>query len=118
MPYNSYSQINSLEETTFIAGNDFTLEYSVFESDGVTPMDLGGANTYVVISPYGQPEYKEVQLAGSITSANTFEVDFTSILSRELSGKYIHQPVIIAFSGTEYRPAQGLLNILPRTPYS
>lgn len=118
MSYNSYSQINSLEETTFIAGNDFTLQYSVFESDGLTPMDLGGAATYVVISPYGQPEYKEVQLTGIITTANTFEVGFTSALSRDLSGIYIHQPVIVAFSGTEYRPAQGLLNILPQTPYS
>lgn len=118
MSYNSYSQINSLEETTFIAGNDFILEYNVFESDGVTPMDLGGATTYVVISPYGQPEYKEVQLTGVITSTNTFEADFTSLLSKDLSGYYIHQPVIVAFSGSEYRPAQGLLNILPRTPYS
>lgn len=116
MPYNSYSQINSLEETTFIAGNDFTLEYVVFESDGVTPMDLGGATTYVVISPYGQPEYKEVQITGTITATNTFEVGFSSSLSGDLSGYYIHQPVILSFSGTEYRPAQGLLNILPRTP--
>ena len=53
MPFNSYSQINSLEETTFIAGNDFTLEYAVYEEDGVTPMDLGGANTYCLLSPYG-----------------------------------------------------------------
>ena len=116
MPFNSYSQINSLEETTFIAGNNFTLEYAVYEEDGVTPMDLGGASVYCTLSPYGQPEYNEVQIVANITGANTFEADITSLLSRNLSGYYIHQPVIVAFSGTEYRPAQGLLNILPRTP--
>lgn len=116
MPYNSYSQINSLEEISFIAGNDYTFEYAVYEDDGVTPMDLGGATTYCSISPYGQPDYAEVILNGTITGTNTFETLFTSARSKDLSGKYIHQPVIIAFSGTEYRPAQGLLNILPRTP--
>ncbi len=116
MPFNSYSQINSLEETTFIAGNDFTLEYAVYESDGITPMDLGGATSYCLLSPYGQPDYNEVQITATITGANTFEADITSLLSKDLSGYYIHQPVIVAFSGTEYRPAQGLLNILPRTP--
>lgn len=116
MGYNSYSQINSLEETTFIAGNDFTLSYAVYEEDGVTPMDLGGASVYCMISPYGQPEYSEVQIAALITGANTFEAEITSVMSKDLSGIYIHQPVILAFSGSEYRPAQGLLNILPQTP--
>ncbi len=116
MSYSSYSQINSLEETTFIAGNDFTLKYEVYESDGVTPMDIGGATVYCLISPYGQPEYNEVQITATITGANTFEANITALLSKELSGYYIHQPVIIAFSGAEYRPAQGLLNILPQTP--
>ena len=116
MSYSSYSQINSLEETTFIAGNDFTLEYAVYEEDGVTPMDLGGASAYSLISPYGQPEYNEAQITATITGINTFEAKITSLLSKDLSGYYIHQPVIVSFSGTEYRPAQGLLNILPQTP--
>ena len=117
MSYTPYTDINSLEETSFIAGNTYTMKFEVFADDGVTPMDLGGANTYLVLSPYGQPDYTELQITGTITGTNTFEFDLTG-KTNDLSGKYVFQPVIVSFGGTEYRPAQGLITAIPRISYS
>jgi len=114
MTYTPYSEINYLEEFSLIAGNSYTVDFVAYEYDGVTPMDLGGASVYWVLSPYGRPDYTIVQITGIVTGANTFEFNFTSTLSSPLSGKYIHQPVIVSFSGKEYRPAQGLCLIIPK----
>jgi hypothetical protein len=116
MSYTAYTEINSLEEFSLIAGNSYTIDFIAYQSDGVNPMDLGGASVYWILSPYGQPDYNIVQITGTVTGLNTFEFNFTSTLSSPLSGKYVHQPVIVSFSGKEYRPAQGICLIIPRIP--
>ena len=117
MTYTPYDEINSLEEFSFIAGNNYVVEFAVYEEDGVNPIDLGGATVYWLVSPFGQPDYTELQVTGTITGTNTFEFDLAG-LTNNLSGKYIHQPVIISFGGEEYRPAQGVLTVIPRISYS
>jgi hypothetical protein len=116
MSFISYAQINSLEEFPLIAGTNFTLKFIVYEDDGVTLLDMGGATIYWVLCPYGQPDYAVAQLSGTITSIGHFEVEITSSTTRNLSGKYIHQPVIISFLGDEYRPGQGIILIQPQIP--
>jgi len=113
MTYQSFAILNCLEEFSFIAGNSYTLEFEVFEENGITPLDLGGATIDWVLSPYGQTDYTVLHVVGTITGANTFEVELSHINTETLSGKYIQQPVITAFSGEEYRPAQGVILILP-----
>lgn len=116
MSYASYLEINSLEEFSFIAGDKVTLAFTVFDDDGVTPMDLGGASVYLPFAPFGQPEYSELKVTGSVTGINTFEFVLDG-LTNDMSGKYIYQPTIVSFGGTEYRPAQGLVTIGSRIPY-
>lgn len=118
MTYTSYSNINSLPEFSFIAGNQYEIDFTVFEANGITPMDIGGATVYWVLAPYGQPEYKVVQITGTVTGTNTFKFIIPSATSSVLSGKYIHQPIIVSFGGLEYRPAQGILLVIPQTPKS
>jgi hypothetical protein len=118
MTYTAYTTINSLSEFSFIAGSQYEIHFTVYQSDGVNPMDLGGATIYWVLAPYGQPDYTVVQITGQITGTNTFKVIIPSVTSASLSGKYIHQPIIISVAGLEYRPAQGIVLILPQTPYS
>ncbi len=118
MSYTSFSNINQLEEFSFIAGNLYTINFTVYESNGVTPMDLGGATVYWVLSPYGQPDYRIAKITASITGTNTFTVIIPSATSESLSGKYIHQPIIFSFGGKEYRPCQGVLLVLPQVPYN
>ena len=117
MSNTSYSEINNLEEISFIAGNDFTFKYEAFDDDGL-PLDISGATTYLLLSPYGQPDYTEVQVSGTVTGVNTFQCVLTSTLSKDLSGWYVQQPVMVSFGGTEYRPSQGLINFGTRTPYT
>lgn len=118
MTYTSFSNINSLEEFSFIAGSKYTVDFTAYQSDGFTPMDLGGATVYWVLAPYGQPDYTVVQITGTVTGTNTFEFEIPSATSATLSGKYIHQPVIISFGGSEYRIAQGILLVIPQIPYT
>lgn len=112
--YTVYSQINSLEEFGFIAGTPYTLNYNVYEQDGITPLDMGGGTMKWTLSPYGQ-NYSVLEKNGSITGIGTCQVQLTTADTETLAGKYIQQPVIISFSGQEYRQGQGVILIIPRT---
>lgn len=112
MTFVNYSKLNSLKEFSFIAGTEYTLEFTVWEDDGVTPLDLAGATINWYLCPYGQPDYTALHLTGTITGTSTFKVVIPSASSISLSGKYIHQPVITSFAGSIYRPAQGVILIL------
>ena len=113
MTYTSYATLNSLGEFSFIAGSQFEIDFTAYQSDGVNPMDLGGATVYWVLAPYGQPDYTVVQITGTVTGTNTFSFTIPFATSSTLSGKYIHQPIIVSFGGLEYRPAQGILTVIP-----
>jgi hypothetical protein len=119
MTFASYSQ-NCIPEFTMIAGNDYTLEFVVYEDDGVTPMDIGGATTYWLLSPYGQPDYTIAQISGVVTATNKFEVVIPSATTQGLSGVYIQQPVLISFPEPqkEYRPGQGTIIIQDGIQYT
>jgi len=111
-----YDQINSLDEVAFIAGTTYVFHFSVYEENGVTPVDLQGATIKWTLSPYGESAYSALEKTATITGTNTFDVSLTTNDTKNLSGKFIQQPVVIAFGAEEYRPAQGVVLILPRTP--
>lgn len=113
MAYISYGELNSLLETSFIAGTDFTMTFTVYAENGITPLDLGGATITWKLCPYGQPSYVALSLSGTITGINTFTVAIPHASTISLSGKYIQQPLITDFSGQTFRPAQGTIVILP-----
>lgn len=116
MSYTQYTAINSLPEFSFIAGSQYELDFTVYQSDGVNLMDLGGADVYWVLAPYGQPDYQVAQITGTVTGTGTFSIVIPSATSDSWSGKYIHQPIIVSYAGLEYRPGQGILLIIPQTP--
>lgn len=115
--YVLYEQINQLEEFAFIAGTDYTLTFTVFEEDGVTLQNIGGATIYWTLSPYGQ-SYNALQITGSVLDDYSFEVEIPASSTEEFSGKYIQQITIESFYGQQYRPAQGTILILARTALS
>lgn len=112
MTFVNYAKLNSLKEFSLIAGTEYTLEFNTFESDGVTPLDLAGATIKWVLCPYGQPDYTILEANGTITDTSKFEVVLSSDSTRNFSGKYIQQPVVYSFLGSEYRPAQGVILFL------
>lgn len=113
--YTIYSEINSLTEFGYIAGTSYTLNFNVYEQNGITPLDMGGATFKWVLSPYGQ-NYNVLEKTGVITGVGTAYVQLDTVDTETLSGKYIQQPVIVSFSGEEYRPGQGIILFIPRTP--
>lgn len=115
MTYVNFQAINSLEETAFIGGTDFTLTFNVFDSDGVTPQNIGGATVIWTLSPYGQ-SYNALQINGVLADDYSFTVDISASDTESLSGKYIQQIIIKSFYGQEYVPAQGVVLIIPKTP--
>ena len=116
MSFTSYQDINSLEECSFIAGSEFTLSYTVYAEDGVNLLDLSSSTVKVLLCPYGQTDYVALNVDGVVTGEGTFDVELLPDATRNLSGKYIQQPVIYAFDGTEYRPAQGCILVKPAIP--
>lgn len=116
MSFTVYQDVNSLDEFSFIAGSMFSLYYTVYAEDGVNLIDLSAATVKVLFCPYGQTDYIVLNVDGVVTGEGTFRVDLLPDDTRLLSGKYTQQPVIYAFDGTEYRPAQGTCLIKPAIP--
>jgi hypothetical protein len=111
MSYLSYAQINSLEEISFIGGSYYTLEFVVYNQNG-SPANLSGATCTWKMSPYGNPDIITLSYNGTVTGTNTFEVYLLSADTLALSGKYVHQPLVVE-SGNSYRSQQGVINITP-----
>jgi hypothetical protein len=116
MSFISYAEINSLEEFPMIAGTDWVLTFTAHEDDGQTLADIGGATVYWTLSPYGNTDYNILELNGVITGQYTFEITIPAASTETFSGKYLQQITIDSFFGQRFRPAQGVILILQRTP--
>ena len=108
MSYLSYATINSLEEISFIAGTEYTIEYKVYTQTGADA-NLGAATCSCKISEYGSTAVLKTY-SGNITGGNTFEIVILSTDSLSWEGKYLHQPIVVE-SGKSYRSQQGIINI-------
>lgn len=116
MSYSAYESINSLEEVKFIAGTEYTFEYSLYDENG-SPISLAGSTCKLVLCPYGQPEVTTLVKTGAVQTdpTNKYIVVLSSNDTKNISGgKYIQQPLIIDISGAEVRLAQGVVTIIPR----
>lgn len=111
----AYDRLNSMEDTEFIAGSTFTLNFEMFQEDGVTPLNLTGGSAEVRISYLGQPETSIVILTGvlDVTPINTWYAIFESSDTADLSGVFVMQPRVVDSDGDEFLPAQGRLVIVP-----
>lgn len=115
MNFNTYGSLNSLEEFSFIAGNTFYLDYSVYDETG-TPIDLSATTWVWKMSPYGRTDYTvltKTQPSG-ITSPTAYmnRVTLSPSDTISLHGKYIQQITVTSGCAT-YKPAQGVITILP-----
>jgi len=103
---------NCLSEITFIAGTYKELVFDVYDNGG-RAINMGAFTCEWYMSPFGQPSVISASANGVYQSDNRFIVYLDSTVTSGLSGKYVHQPVIIGNPGYEYRPAQGHINIVP-----
>lgn len=105
----------SLPEITFIGGTYKELPFDVVDNLG-SPVDLTSFTFSWVLSPYGEPEISTLVKTGildtSVITNNRFIVYLYSYDTINLSGKYIHQPIVISTPGYEFRNGQGYINII------
>ena len=88
---------------------------SVNNSAGLPVLEVF-ADDRIVAGQYGQNDFVSLHVVGTITGDNTFEIELLSSDTASLDGTYTQQPVITSFSGSEYRPSQGTILILPQIP--
>jgi len=110
---NIYLDVNNLDDFKFIGGNDLSLEFFVYDEDGV-PVDISSATVNWRMSYYGDPDHAVIAKSGTINTTSSFLVELTSAETANLSGKFLHQPTVIDIDGTKFRPAQGIITIIPK----
>jgi len=112
MTYNSYADVNVLDEASFIAGTTYTLDFTISENGGV-PVEIDLMDFTWKMSPYGRKDYVVVTKANSVITAPDVYTRRVTLLPTDtatLKGKYVHQ-IIVVSSGKTYRPAQGTITI-------
>ena len=116
----SYADLNSMEDLEFIAGTQYTLEFTTYTADGVNLLDLTAATVAVTLCYLGQPETSVIYQAGVLSDAANGE--WYAILAtadtEDLYGTFILQPLIIDSGGDEFTPAQATCVILPKNATS
>jgi hypothetical protein len=112
MTYNSYSQVNTLDEIAFIAGTTQPLDFTISENG--LPVEVDLMNFSWRMTPYGRKDYIVVtKLNEVITAPDTYTRRVTLLPEDTVTlkaGKYVHQITIVS-SGKTYRPAQGTITI-------
>lgn len=129
MTYTSYSSLNTLEDTSFIGGNTFYLDFNVYDDNGVM-IDLSGKSLEWKLAPYGQKNINiliktetpyvsgGVTYGGGVTDFDIYtkRVTLDSSDTESLSGKYVQQVVVIEIlpdtTVITYKPSQGVITIL------
>lgn len=113
MTYESYNNLNCLDEFAFVAGTECEFTFNCYESNEFSPFDIQDAMW--VLAPYGDFETVEIKKTGcSITATGVFKVILDSADTEDLSGKYIQQPIVFDSDGKSYRLAQGTITISPK----
>jgi hypothetical protein len=108
------TSINDLEELKFIGGNEYTLAFDIYNSTG-SPIDLTPVSTSWAMSYLGQPGSPVLVKSGTFSGSplHRFTVEISGSNTLNLSGVFIHQPIITDFDGAPYRPSQGRIIIIP-----
>lgn len=115
--------ITKLEELEFIAGDGgISIEFQVFYDDG-EPLDLQDDKVKWYLAPIGKRHNpiitKSIKAVtekdqNNKTVCYRFIVNLTSNETKNLYGKYIHQPVITDRKGNTFRRAEGYINFRPQ----
>lgn len=106
--------VMTLPTIDIIAGSTQVLNFEVFDKKG-NPMDLEGASVLWYLAQFGNTEVSVLEpVIGEIVKDNVFRINLTSNMTKNLSGTFVHQPLIKDIGGEEFRPAQGIINIIPQ----
>lgn len=116
------SYITRLQEIELIAGDSgIVLEFQVLYEDG-EPLDLQDDIAKWYLAPLGMKHIPILEKDGKILCDNSekgclyyrFTVSLEQEDTKNLYGKYVHQPVIVDRKGRIFRRAEGFINFKPQ----
>lgn len=109
----SHDNLYNLPEISFIGGTDKTFTFTPYQSDGTTYISVIGATISWQLCPYGEYNITLLEKTGTVIDSHTFTVVIDAADTLYLSGKYVQQILVTDFTGKLFKPAQGIVIILP-----
>lgn len=107
----AFQSLNTLEETYFIAGTEYTFQFTLYDSLQEL-LDITSCSCTWKMSWIGQPNISILTKSGSPIDTNSYQIKLDVADTLGLEGKFIQQPIIEDVDGFIYRPAQGLITII------
>lgn len=109
-----YETINYLADHTFVAGSSWRINFTTFESDDITELDITGGSTSYRIAPLGDNTNTVINLTGVIDDAllGEWHVLLESSDTTGMIGVFKGQPRVVAYNGNVYIPGQGDVTII------
>lgn len=111
-----YNNTDYLEDTSFIAGSYFILEFELWLEGGQI-LETGGSTMMWLLSPYGQPEICLLEKRAASSGSGVYTINLESSDTATLGGTYLQQVEITDVSGKKHRPAQGIIIIRKAIPH-
>lgn len=102
---------SSLKTIEIISGTKTVIKCEFYYSTN-EPLDLSSANAYLRISEFNDTSIVVANITANILG-NTITAEISSSDTKDLSGRYIYQPIIVDYSGKEYVYNQGIIEIIP-----
>lgn len=113
--YEDYTQNNTLPTVSFIAGTDYTIEYTLKNQEG-NYINVNAYSLKILLSPYGQPEYTILQISATTSGSTKFIANFADTDTLGLGGHYLQQAELTDIAGKKTRAGQGEVIILKAIP--
>jgi hypothetical protein len=105
----------TLPEAIMLAGEERTLYFTVLDEDG-SSVSLNSATATWRLADYIDQSQAVLIKTGTVVSGNVWSVELLYADTAELSGKFIHQPIVIEADGKIHPTQQGILTIMPLIP--
>lgn len=121
--YDDYRNTDYLDDISFIAGTEITLDFPVYDTSGV-PINVTTASMVWVLGLYGQPEAAPILQSGvggvpavTVTGTTTFTITLREEDTVSLGDDiYLQQIKVTDSTGKTLRPAQGIVVIRKAIP--
>jgi hypothetical protein len=110
-PYDAYSNLNNLPETTFEAGGEQVLTFTLYDESEIDSLNAVSATWQ--LCPYG--DFKTISVAIEETDIDDpmFTISISPDQTIALSGKYIQQVLVTDEDDNTFITGQGIVIITP-----
>lgn len=106
----STDEIYNIEKFVMRGGSKMILTFNFYD-DNREPLDITTTQVVWTLSEFGQPDYTILKKYGVLATDYGCNITLSSLDTKELEGKYVHQVTLVDYNGEEYIPCQGIIKI-------